>query len=84
MLTSNLSLAWIEGIALKIADNVQVFVNNIHIRFEDSVSNPEKPFALGLIITDVHVESTDEKWKPNFNSSKRDYMYKVCVCRSRF
>jgi vacuolar protein sorting-associated protein 13A/C len=71
------SSEWIEGIGLKIADNVQVFVDNVHIRYEDDVSNPEHPYAVGLIISDVHVESTDENWRPNFNAARREFMHKV-------
>jgi hypothetical protein len=33
---------------------------------------------LGLVVKSVHMQSTDEDWKPNFNSARRDTMYKVC------
>lgn len=49
-----------------IVDNVQVTVKNIHIRYEDSISDPGHPFALGLTLADFSAISTDENWKPTF------------------
>lgn len=49
-----------------IVDNVQVTVKNIHIRYEDSISDPGHPFALGITLADFSAISTDENWKPTF------------------
>ncbi|KAG9201093.1 hypothetical protein G6514_006005 [Epicoccum nigrum] len=49
-----------------IVDNVQVTVKNIHIRYEDSISDPGHPFALGVTLADFSAISTDENWKPTF------------------
>jgi vacuolar protein sorting-associated protein 13A/C len=56
-----------------------VFIDNIHIRYEDSVSNKKNPFALGLFVSSIQVQSTDAAWQPNFNVAKRETMFKVCV-----
>ena len=66
-----------EGLVVKVVDNMQVFIDNIHIRYEDNVSNPKKPFSFGVIIKSIHMQSADEDWKPNFNSARRETMYKV-------
>lgn len=66
-----------EGIVVKVVDNMQVFIDNIHVRYEDSVSNPKKAFSLGVVIKSIHMQSADEDWKPNFNSARRATMYKV-------
>jgi vacuolar protein sorting-associated protein 13A/C len=49
-----------------IVDNVQVTIKNIHIRYEDSISDPGHPFALGVTLADFSAISTDENWKPTF------------------
>lgn len=46
-----------------IIKNVQLTVRNIHIRYEDKVTNPKDPFALGITLKNLNVESTDENWK---------------------
>lgn len=49
-----------------IIDNLQISVKNIHIRYEDSISAPGHPFAVGLTLRDFSAVSTDEDWKPAF------------------
>lgn len=49
-----------------IIDNLQVAVKNIHVRYEDSLSDPGHPFAAGLTLKEFSAISTDEHWKPTF------------------
>jgi vacuolar protein sorting-associated protein 13A/C len=51
---------------MKVVDNLQVFVDKIHIRYEDSTSNPNHPFAFGITLGGLHAQSTDVDWKPTF------------------
>lgn len=53
-------------------------VKNIHIRYEDRITNPGTPFSLGITLSDLIVESTDENWKRAIvdDISK---IYKVCI-----
>src|ERR1700744_334936 len=41
-----------------IVDNVQVSVQNIHVRYEDSISDPGHPFALGVPLEGFDAVST--------------------------
>ena len=41
-------------------------MTNIHIRFEDSLSNPGHPMAMGLTLNSLTAETTDENWEPTF------------------
>jgi hypothetical protein len=34
----------------KIVDNVQIVLNNVHIRYEDNISIPSMPFAFGITL----------------------------------
>jgi hypothetical protein len=66
--------------ATNILANLQVEINNIHIRFEDGkapvrlfwyyiiiilicAALNKIPFAAGLTIENLRVQTTDEKWK---------------------
>ena len=42
------SPGFIERFATQLVKNVQLVVKNIHFRFEDRQSNPDKPFTAGL------------------------------------
>jgi vacuolar protein sorting-associated protein 13A/C len=65
-----------------IVDNVQVTVKNIHIRYEDSISDPGHPFALGLTLADFSAISTDENWKPTFIQGNSASTHKLATLGS--
>ncbi|KAG8928477.1 hypothetical protein FRC01_005870 [Tulasnella sp. 417] len=54
----------------RIADNLQVYVKNIHIRYEDNVSCPGHPFAAGITLGSFQVETTDKNWMQAFITEK--------------
>ncbi|KAB8337289.1 hypothetical protein FH972_021590 [Carpinus fangiana] len=54
------------SLATAIIDNLQINVKNIHIRYEDSLSDPGHPFAAGITLRELSAVSTDENWKPAF------------------
>ncbi|KAJ8973736.1 hypothetical protein NQ317_012875 [Molorchus minor] len=52
-----------ERLVANIIKNVQFQVKNIHIRYEDRVTNPLAPFAVGFTLNTLDVASTDENWQ---------------------
>ncbi|KAI2622272.1 vacuolar protein sorting-associated protein 13 [Xylaria nigripes] len=66
------SQSFTESLVTKIVDNLQVTVKNIHLRYEDSISAPGHPFALGVTLKEFSAVSTDGQWQPTFiqNTSK--------------
>lgn len=58
-----------QSLVTKIVDNLQVTIKNIHIRYEDSISAPGHPFALGVTLEEFSAVSTDGQWKPAFISN---------------
>lgn len=66
------SQSFTQSLVTKIVDNLQVTVKNIHVRYEDSISAPGHPFALGVTLEEFSAISTDGEWKPTFiqDSSK--------------
>lgn len=65
-----------------IVDNVQVSVKNIHIRYEDSISDPGHPFASGITLEEFSAVSTDENWKPTFIQSSSSSTHKIATLGS--
>lgn len=55
-----------ESLVTKIVDNLQVTVKNIHVRYEDAISAPGHPFALGVTLEEFSAVSTDGEWNPTF------------------
>ncbi|KAG7379741.1 Vacuolar protein sorting-associated protein 13A [Phytophthora pseudosyringae] len=54
----------------KIIDNLELHIRRIHIRVEDH-SAGDHPFALGLTIESVHVQSTNSNWQPSYVDSSK-------------
>lgn len=61
----------------KIVDNLQVIVNNIHIRFEDSTSNPQRLFSFGVTLKTLSAVSTDEEWNETFLVNPQEAVHKL-------
>ncbi|PNY25073.1 Vacuolar protein sorting-associated protein 13 [Tolypocladium capitatum] len=68
-----------QSLVTKIADNLQVTVKNIHIRYEDSISAPGHPFALGLTLEEFSAVSTDGQWKPTFIQDSSTVTHKLAT-----
>ncbi|CAG5124462.1 unnamed protein product, partial [Candidula unifasciata] len=56
------------SMAANILENIQLNVKNVHIRYEDDKTNPSCPFAAGIIIKNLSIQSTDASLTPKFVS----------------
>lgn len=76
------SQSFTASLITAIVDNVQVSVKNIHIRYEDSISDPGHPFALGVTLEEFSAVSTDENWKPTFIQGTSGSTHKLATLGS--
>jgi vacuolar protein sorting-associated protein 13A/C len=65
-----------------IIDNVQIQVKNVHIRYEDALSDPGHPFAAGVTLQELSAVSTDENWRPTFIQSASSTTHKLATLGS--
>jgi vacuolar protein sorting-associated protein 13A/C len=61
---------YIQQLTLKIIDNLEITLTNVHIRYEDNLTIPNKVFSFGFTISLIELTSTDENWAESF--VKRD------------
>ncbi|KAI8144971.1 hypothetical protein BJV82DRAFT_536853 [Fennellomyces sp. T-0311] len=73
---------FISQLTTKIVDNLQVSIKNIHLRFEDNVSDPGHPFAAGITLKELSAVSTDGEWKPTFISEMTSTIHKLATLHS--
>lgn len=73
------SQSFAESLTTAIVDNLQVSIKRIHIRYEDSISAPGHPFALGLTLQEFSAVSTDKDWRPSFIQSSSETTNKLVV-----
>ncbi|TMW59036.1 hypothetical protein Poli38472_007181 [Pythium oligandrum] len=50
----------------RIVDNLQITLRDVHFRYEDNISNPENPFACGVMIQSFTFHTTDAEGNEKF------------------
>ncbi|KAJ2900637.1 hypothetical protein MKZ38_002296 [Zalerion maritima] len=73
------SQSFTQSLVTKIVDNLQVTVKNIHVRYEDSISAPNHPFALGVTLAEFSAVSTDGEWNPTFIQDSTKTTHKLAT-----
>ncbi|KAL2128479.1 hypothetical protein VTI74DRAFT_9122 [Chaetomium olivicolor] len=71
-----------ESLVTKIVDNLQVTIKNIHVRYEDAISAPGHPFALGITLEEFSAVSTDGEWTPTFIQDSTKTTHKLATLES--
>lgn len=73
---------FVENFLGTIMNNVQVSLQNVHIRYEDTVSSPKHPFACGAVLQSLTAITTSNKWKPIQLDSSSTTIYKLIKLES--
>ena len=76
------SQSFTDSLVTAIVDNLQVVIKNIHLRYEDSISAPGHPFALGVTLKEFSAISTDENWTPTFIKGNTSTTHKLATLGS--
>ncbi|XP_072321339.1 intermembrane lipid transfer protein VPS13C isoform X2 [Eucyclogobius newberryi] len=73
-----------EKMATQVIKNLQVKISNIHLRYEDDVSDPERPLSVGFTLSELSLQTTDENWKACILNEAAKIIYKLgsleCLC----
>ncbi|CAG8475084.1 9038_t:CDS:10, partial [Acaulospora morrowiae] len=74
--------SFVNQLVTKIVDNLQISINNIHIRYEDKLSDPGHPFSVGLTLSEFSAVSTDGNWVPTFIEGETSSINKLITLGS--
>ncbi|XP_078070643.1 intermembrane lipid transfer protein VPS13A isoform X2 [Mustelus asterias] len=55
---------FVEKLITQVIKNLQVKITNIHIRYEDDITNHDSPLSFGISLQNLSLETTDERWNP--------------------
>ncbi|KAH7682946.1 Vacuolar protein sorting-associated protein 13 [Dioscorea alata] len=61
--------SWLGSLIATIIGNLKVSISNVHIRYEDSISNPGHPFCCGVTLSKLAAVTTDELGNETFDAS---------------
>ncbi|KAF9211914.1 hypothetical protein BGZ59_007452 [Podila verticillata] len=73
---------FLNQLITKVVDNLQVSINNIHVRYEDKLSDPKHPFSAGLTLSQLSAVSTDGEWVPTFIHDETNTIHKLATLDS--
>ncbi|KAJ0183073.1 hypothetical protein K1T71_001049 [Dendrolimus kikuchii] len=66
-----------EHLFTAIVNNLQIYVRNVHVRYEDSISSKDGPLACGLCLQSLSIETTNSKWKPSVTPVNASTVYQM-------
>ncbi|WAR06888.1 VP13A-like protein [Mya arenaria] len=62
-------------------NNMQVSVGRVHLRYEDTITNPDHPFACGVMLKHISAYTTDSKWLPAQMDNAATIIHKLLEMR---
>lgn len=64
---------FVQKVVTQIFRNLHITIEDVHIRYEDDVTNPDHPFTAGVTLKRLALESTNDSWVPSLvlNTSKQ-------------
>ena len=66
----------------KVLANLQLFVDKIHIRYEDNTTNPDQPFCFGITLEKFHAQTANGDWQPTIVKVKEQIVHKLIELRN--
>lgn len=61
--------SWLGSLLSTVVGNIQISISNVHIRYEDTVSNTGHPFCSGITLAKLAAVTTDEHGLETFDTS---------------
>ncbi|XP_029986703.1 vacuolar protein sorting-associated protein 13C isoform X10 [Sphaeramia orbicularis] len=75
---------FMEKLATQVIKNLQVKISSIHLRYEDDLSDPQRPLSMGVTLSELSLQTTDENWKACILNEAAKIIYKLgrleCLC----
>ncbi|KAM4744636.1 intermembrane lipid transfer protein VPS13C isoform 3-T3 [Anableps anableps] len=68
---------FMEKLATQVIKNLQVKISSIHLRYEDDLSDPQRPLSMGVTLSELSLQTTDESWKLCILNEAAKIIYKL-------
>ncbi|KAM6308390.1 intermembrane lipid transfer protein VPS13C isoform 2-T2 [Aegotheles albertisi] len=68
---------FLEKLATQVIKNVQVKITDIHVRYEDDITDPQCPISLGMTLSELSLLTTNENWTPSILNEAAKIIYKL-------
>ncbi|KAM7158322.1 intermembrane lipid transfer protein VPS13C isoform 2-T2 [Molossus nigricans] len=68
---------FLEKLATQVIKNVQVKITDIHIKYEDDVTDPKRPLSFGVTLGELSLLTANEHWTPCVLNETEKIIYKL-------
>ncbi|XP_059192632.1 vacuolar protein sorting-associated protein 13A [Centropristis striata] len=68
---------FVEKLVTQVIKNLQVKISNIHVRYEDDVTNPNCPLSFGVSLKNLSLQTCDENWHPRLLDENSRLFFKL-------
>lgn len=68
---------FVEKLVTQVIKNLQIKIANIHVRYEDDVTNPNCPLSFGVSLENLSLQTADAKWCPSLLDEKAKLFFKL-------
>lgn len=65
------------NLATNILENLELKINDVHLRYEDTITSPKSPFSAGIRIQSITAQSCDSKWIPGAKTDDNHVSFKL-------
>uniref|UniRef100_A0A3B3B5S6 Chorein N-terminal domain-containing protein n=1 Tax=Oryzias melastigma TaxID=30732 RepID=A0A3B3B5S6_ORYME len=69
--------SFMEKLVTQVIKNLQVKISNIHVRYEDNVTNSKCPLSFGVSLKNLSLQTADKNWKPSLLDENSRLFFKV-------
>ncbi|KAM8974085.1 intermembrane lipid transfer protein VPS13C isoform 2-T2 [Pelodytes ibericus] len=74
---------FLEKLATQVIKNLQIKITNIHIRYEDDITDVNIPVSVGVTLHELSLQTSNESWIPCILNEATKVIYKL-VCLDSF
>uniref|UniRef100_H3AXY1 Vacuolar protein sorting 13 homolog A n=1 Tax=Latimeria chalumnae TaxID=7897 RepID=H3AXY1_LATCH len=73
-----------EKLITQVIKNLQVKISNIHVRYEDDITNHNCPLSFGVSLENLSLQTADQNWNPCLHDETAKLFYKLVRLDSLF
>ncbi|XP_039244728.1 vacuolar protein sorting-associated protein 13A isoform X1 [Pipra filicauda] len=68
---------FVEKLVTQVIKNLQLKISNIHIRYEDDITNRNNPLSFGISLQNLSLQTSDKNWNPCLHDETAKLFYKL-------
>ncbi|NXI62680.1 VP13A protein, partial [Anseranas semipalmata] len=68
---------FVEKLVTQVIKNLQVKISNIHVRYEDDITNRNNPLSFGISLQNLSLQTSDKDWNPCLHDEAAKLFYKL-------